>query len=386
MTHTVRKTAFTTLALTVFLATALLAARAQAPQRGPQNAAPAKSGGKTKTAADQFKNIQILKDVPADQLIPAMQFITASLGVDCEYCHVEKAMDKDDKKTKGYARHMMEMMFNINKDNFENQRWVTCYTCHQGSPKPPSIPAITATGRPPLKMAEEETISATGYPEPAKLLDGYLAAIGGADALKKVTSRVARGTVTAFGDQRLQVDIYAKAPDKRVSVMHVKDGESVTAYNGKVGWLSVPGRVHMMNAQESFGARMDADLLFAANVRSLYTKWETKPGEKIDGQETWLVIGEKENEPPLRLYLDQKAGLLVRLVRYVDSPLGFNPTQIDYADYRVTDGVKVPYRWTVARPGNRFTVQVDEMKQNVPIDDAKFVPPAPELKAAPVAR
>jgi hypothetical protein len=45
-----------------------------------------------KTAAQQFKNIQILKDMPADRLIPAMQFITASLGVDCEYCHVRPAV------------------------------------------------------------------------------------------------------------------------------------------------------------------------------------------------------------------------------------------------------------------------------------------------------
>jgi outer membrane lipoprotein-sorting protein len=229
-----------------------------------------------------------------------------------------------------------------------------------------------------MMMPEEgKTASATGYPEPAKLLDGYLAAVGGADALKKVTSRVAKGTVTALGDQKMAVDIYAKAPDKRVSVMHVKDGESVTAYNGKVGWLSVPGRVHMMNAQESFGAKMDADVLFAANVGGLYTKWETKPGEKIDGQETWLVAGEKDGEPPLRLYLDQKTRLLVRLMRYVDSPLGYNPTQIDYADYRSVDGVKVPFRWTVARPGNHFTIQLEQLQQNVPVDDAKFAPPPP---------
>jgi photosynthetic reaction center cytochrome c subunit len=387
MNHIGRKTIFVTAALLATIGGVLIGAQAQNPaadgkpsaqQSGTQNA-PAKGEGKPKTAAEQFKNIRILKDMPADQLIPAMQFITASLGVDCEYCHVEKAFDKDDKKTKGYARHMMEMMFNINKDNFEGQRWVTCYSCHQGSPHPPSIPAITAKETTPLRMAEEETASATGYPEPAKLLDGYLAAIGGADALKKITSRVAKGNLTAsaFGDQKMTVDIYAKAPDKRVSVMHLKNGESVTAYNGKVGWLSVPGRVHTMNAQESFGAKMDADLLFPVNVKGFYTKWETKPGEKIGGQETWLVVGEKEGDSPLRLYLDQKTGLLLRLVRYVDSPLGYNPTQIDYADYRSVDGVKVPYRWTVARPGNHFTVQVEQLQQNVPVDDAKFVPPPP---------
>jgi len=366
----------------------LLGAQVQSPaanvaQNQTQNA-PTKADGTPKTATQQFKNIQILKDMPADQLIPAMQFITASLGVDCEYCHVEKAFDKDDKKTKGYARHMMEMMFNINKDNFEGQRWVTCYTCHQGSPHPPSIPAITMKEKLPEKMSEE-TMSATGEPEAAKLLEGYLASVGGAGALKKITSRVAKGSVSTSGEKKMTVDIYAKAPDKRVSVMQVQGGESVTGYNGKVGWLSVPGRVHIMNAQESFGAKMDADLLFPVNVKGLYTKWETKPGEKIDGQETWLVIGEKEGEPNLRLYLDQKSGILLRLVRYVDSPLGYLPTQIDYADYRSVDGVKVPYRWTVARPGNHFTIQLEQLQQNVAVDDGKFVPPPPPPPPPPGA-
>src|SRR5215470_17405870 len=189
MNHTVGKAVLAATALVATFAGARMAAQDPA---GTPPAAGAKSEDKPKTAAEQFKNIRILKDMRADQLIPAMQFMTASLGVDCEYCHVEKAFDKDDKKTKGYARHMMEMMFNINKENFENQRWVSCYTCHQGSPKPPNIPAITANAKPPLKVAEEETASATGYPEAARLLDGYLAAVGGADALKKITSRIAK--------------------------------------------------------------------------------------------------------------------------------------------------------------------------------------------------
>jgi hypothetical protein len=77
------------------------------------------------------------------------------------------------------------------------------------------------------------------------------------------------------------------------------------------------------------------------------------------------------------LYFDTRTGLLVRMVRCAQSPLGLNPTQIDYADYREADGVKVPFRWTVSRPGNRFTIQVEEMKQNVPVDDAKFTAPPP---------
>jgi hypothetical protein len=63
-------------------------------------------------------------------------------------------------------------------------------------------------------------------------------------------------------------------------------------------------------------------------------------------------------------------------VRYTDTPIGRNPTQIDYADYREVDGVKVPFRWTLARVNGRFTIQIQEATQNVPIDDAKFAKPA----------
>jgi photosynthetic reaction center cytochrome c subunit len=382
MNCTVRNSVLVCTTLFVALALAIVAARAQNPQTAPPTAGATQDGAPVgaKTASQQFKNIQILKDVPADQIIPAMQFISASLGVECEYCHVEHAFDKDDKKPKVTTRKMMEMMFNINKETFEDQREVTCFTCHQGGARPASIPAVGVHEKL-LEMTEDAAASEAAKPAAESLLDKYLAVVGGADAVKKVTSRVEKGSLTGFRDQTAAIEIFAKAPDKRISVVYMKEGESVTAYDGKVGWLSVPGRVHMMNGAESAGARLDADMEFATHVKTFYPKWTTMPGEKIDGRETWLVVG-KEGSPPLKLYFDQKSNLLLRMVRYTDSPLGYNPTQIDYADYRDAGGVKIPYRWTISRPGNIFTVQVEQMQQNVPVDDAKFVPPP----AAPPAR
>ncbi len=37
---------------------------------------------------------------------------------------------------------MMEMMFAINKDNFDGHREVTCYSCHRGNAHPVAIPAV----------------------------------------------------------------------------------------------------------------------------------------------------------------------------------------------------------------------------------------------------
>jgi len=313
-----------------------------------------------------------------------MQFIAASLGVECEHCHVEHAFEKDDKKPKVTARKMINMMMAINKDNFEGHREVTCYSCHRGSADPVGTPIIVDEEPKPAavegkKLGEEKA----SMPVADQLLDKYLSAIGGAAAIQKITSRVQKGTLSAFGGEHFPVEVYSKAPDKRISIMHLKGGESVTAFDGKQGWLSVPGRVHVMSAAENDAARIDADLYFAAHLKTLYQKFTVDSGEKIDGHDTYLVTGQTEGQPPLRLYLDRESGLLLRLIRYAETPLGRNPTQIDYADYRDANGVKVPFRWTLARPGNRFTIQVEQVQQNVPVDDAEFpVPPQPPAPAA----
>jgi photosynthetic reaction center cytochrome c subunit len=89
-----------------------------------------------------------------------------------------------------------------------------------------------------------------------------------------------------------------------------------------------------------------------------------------------VLNAQRPNLPPVRLYFDPKTGLLVRMVRLANTAVGRNPTQIDYADYREVDGVKMPFRWTLSRPNGRFTIQLSEVKQNVPIEDSRFTKPA----------
>ena len=371
---------FAVCGISLSLLLAIEGARAQSSATNASKA-PATQAG-PKLAEEEFKNIQALKGIPADQVIPSMQFIAASLGVECEFCHVAHANEKDDKKPKVTARKMINMMMAINRDNFEGHREVTCYSCHRGAKDPVATPIITDEEAKPSAVEEKKADEAkAALPSADQLLDKYLAAVGGADALQKITSRVQKGTLTAFGGQHFPVDVYAKAPDKRVSVMHLQSGDSVTAFDGKQGWLSVPGRVHTMSAAENAAAYIDADLYLPAHLKTLYQKFRVDVGEKIDGHETYLVVGRSEGQPPLRLYLDKESGLLLRLVRYAETPLGRNPTQIDYADYRDANGVKVPFRWTLARPGNRFTIQVEQLQQNVSVDDAKFAPPPPASPA-----
>lgn len=54
---------------------------------------------------------------------------------------------------------------------------------------------------------------------------------------------------------------------------------------------------------------------------------------------------------------------MVRASRYAETPVGRNPSQIDYADFALEGAVKTLFRWTVSRPNGRFTVQIEQTQQ-----------------------
>jgi photosynthetic reaction center cytochrome c subunit len=346
-----------------------------------QNPAAAPAQGEApKTAEQAFKNIQALKGVPADQLQPAMQFISNSLGVECEFCHVQGAFEKDDKKPKQTARQMIEMQMAINKGNFKGATEVTCYTCHRGSHDPAGVPMIAEEE--PKRPEAPPADAAQTLPAPEQVLDKYLQAMGGAAAVEKVTTRVEKGTLT-LGGRQLPVEVFAKAPNKRISLVHMPNGDNVTAFDGHMGWLGSPGPrpPREMTRAEADAASFDAMFYLPVELKKMFTQMRVRPSDKIGGHDVLQVIGITEGKPPVRLFFDKDSGLLLRTIRYAETPLGRNPTQVDYADYRSEGGVKVPFQWTVARPLGRFTIQVSDVQQNVPVDDRKFEKPA----AAPPA-
>jgi hypothetical protein len=371
-----RRFGWLTAGIVTFLFGGILALQARPAQSPSPTTAAA-----PQTAAQKYKNIQVLKNIPADELIPSMQFITAALGVDCNFCHVENQgkleFDKDDKKEKKTAREMMQMMFAINKNNFDGEREVTCNTCHRGSAHPQAIPAILADGPKPEAMHQHDTDPAS-LPSGAPVFDKYIQAIGGAATLVKVSNRVEKGNAVMPQGPPIPIDIYTKAPDERVSVMHMQKGDSTTAYNGKAGWIYFPGRpLREMSPADQQAAKLDAEAFYPVQLEHEFTELKLDDhSEKVGDRETNVVLGLAKGQPPVKLYFEKDSGLLVRMVHYADTPLGLNPTQVDFADYREVAGVKTPYRWTIARPSGSFTIQIEDVKENVSIDDAQFTEPA----------
>jgi photosynthetic reaction center cytochrome c subunit len=332
-----------------------------------------------KTAEQVYKNITELKGTPADQLVPTMQFISTSLGVECGTCHVQGKPELDDKRPKKTAREMIAMTMMINKNAFHGQFQVTCYSCHRGAERPVAMPPVLETDAAPRPTQPATPPAAATPPTADSIIEKYVTALGGADAMKKVTSRVGKGVITTSGNNT-PIDVFTKAPNKRVTISHNANGDSFTAFDGTAGWMGNTGRpARDMSPAESMASGLDSEFYLGLRMKEIFTQLRPGRPDKIADVAVISLTGMRQGQPPVRFFFDANSGLLLRTIRYAETPVGRMPTQIDYADYRDVDGVKTPFQWTLSRPNGRFTIKLSEVKANVPVDDSKFAKPV-EIK------
>jgi photosynthetic reaction center cytochrome c subunit len=349
---------------------------------------------KPQMAEDVFKNVQVLKGISVDEFMGTMGFIAASLSMNCVDCHViasasDVARFADDTPAKQTARKMILMVKNINTANFGGVREVTCYSCHRGSDRPKVTPSLEDQyGTPPPDDPDE--IEITGEtpkgPSADQIFAKYIQAIGGTQQVAKLTSFTAKGTYQGFDtdsekNPMAPAELYAKAPDQRTLIVHMSNGDSIRTYDGHAAWATsigtlLPLPVLALTGGNLEGARLDAELSFPSQIRQVLTNLRVDATTIADA-DVEVVLGTSPARSPVKLFFDKKSGLLVRLVRYTNTPIGMNPTRIDYSDYRLVAGVKIPFHWTVTWTDGRSTVQLSEVKPNQPIDAAKFAKPSP---------
>jgi photosynthetic reaction center cytochrome c subunit len=351
--------------------------------------AAAQQPGAVRTAEQQFKNIQVLKGIPANEVVPAMHVIEKSLGVDCEFCHVADR-SKDDMATKETARQMIAMVLNLNKTSFAGKTQVTCFTCHHGNADPITVPPLPQ-GEAMMAAAEEPPAAAPSLPAVDQVLAKYVQALGGEQALRKVTSRLITATwelPTGPGGNTpvaAQLERYEKAPNLVVSVNRTAKFTTAQGFDGTTAWLQdAMGAVTDAPAIDQGHLRRNADLYQSLDLKQQFAGLTVAGIEKVNGHDAYVVAGAPAGERPERLFFDTKTGLLLREEILVRTPIGDNPIAEEYDDYRDTgSGVKFPFvirsipgaPYTLYSLLSHSTIRVQKVQDNVPVDDAKFVKP-----------
>jgi photosynthetic reaction center cytochrome c subunit len=363
----------------------------QAGQQKPAQGAPAQ---KELMAEDVYKNLQVLRGIPENQFLSTMGFFSASIGESCEFCHDDEtswagyAKDNEHKQT---ARKMVLMMNAINKSYFGGARKLTCYSCHRGTDFPKVTPNLAEQySAPVVEQPDVITEQAEGEPSADQILDKYIQALGGAQRLAAINSFIAKGTYQGYAElEKSPIEIMAKAPGQRTTVIHTSNGDWTTSYDGRVGWVAEPGRpVPLLELTGQFleSVKVDADLAFPGRIKQNFTQWRVGYASTVNDRDVEVVQGTSSGDFPVKLYFDKESGLLLRQVRYTNSPVGLNPTQTDYEDYRDVSGVKMPFRLTTTWTDGRATTELSQIQANVPVDAAKFGKPAASAVSQPVSR
>jgi hypothetical protein len=300
-----------------------------------------------------------------------MAFISGALGVRCSYCHVTNQFDKDDKPTKLAARRMIQMVFDINKGTFNGQTAVSCYTCHRGKPAPVSVPAVGQN----LWTTSSSAPTSEPLPSLKQILDRYVQALGGAEALTKITTRVAKGSRIGADGVLVPEEVYQKAPDKLLTITSYPQVVFSNGFNGTTGW-GHSSREGATPLPDQLLAQLKRDAVFYKELKTeqLYPSLTVLGKTPVRDAEAYVVQAKPVDGPLEKLFFDVKTGLLVRRYTESDTPLGKLPLQTDYEDYRDVDGVKQPFLIHWSFPGRIWGRKIDEIKQNVPLDDAKFNP------------
>jgi photosynthetic reaction center cytochrome c subunit len=362
---------------------------------------PAPSG----TSDQVFKNIQVLKGIPVDDFMGTMGIMCAALGFDCSDCHEGAGTVKvdwaADTPKKVRARKMVQMMTAINRDNFSGRQMVTCWSCHHGRDRPATTPTLEFMYGPATQEMDDVLTQMPGQPSPDTIIDKYLQAIGGAERLAAIKSYAAKGTSVGFGGfgGGGNVQIFAKFPDQHATIIdfpsNPERGHSVRSFNGREGWLVTPLTVlgeYQLTGGELDGAKLDAQLAFPSQIKQVLTNLRVSmpatisdlpgPSSQTSKEVSMVAVGQDRLVNVVQgtgprgtlatMYFDQESGLLLRVVRFGKSPIGRVPTQVDYADYRDVNGIKMPFRMIFAWMDGRDAIQLSEVQTNVAIDEGKF--------------
>jgi len=344
-------------------------------------------------AEEVFKNVQVLKGIPVNEFMDTMGFFAASLGLNCVYCHVPESLENwerfaDDVPRKRTARSMILMVNEINKTRFGGRRALTCYSCHRGAETPRVIPSLADQYGIPSEDPNlvEIVPDAPKGPTAEEVIDRYVQAAGGAQRLSNLTTLVGRGTYEGYDTYHAKVpfEIYGKAPAQLTTIAHTQNGDIVTAFDGQEGWVASVdkpvGLLPRLPGAELDAAMIDAALWFPAGIKQALTDWRSGfPITSIDDKEVTIIQGTAPGRSRIKLFFDGETGLLVRQLRYSDTPVGTVPIQVDYSDYRDVAGVKMPFRSIVTWTNGQTIIELAEVRPNIAIDSSKFSKPAPAV-------
>jgi carboxyl-terminal processing protease len=285
---------------------------------------------------------------------------------------VEKKLDRS-ALLKGEDNQLQEAirLIELHQENAKNK------SLNSRPPQPPPPPAPVVVKLPSTTIsnsAEAEKVEGSdkrapifkSTPQADMVMERYINAVGGREALQRLKSRVSVGVCTyPFQGLSGKVVIYEEAPDKRSMQIEIPNlGMTKIVFDGKRGWTqnSLMGFYEYKGPVLSVFQR-EFDFYKITKYRELYSEiiykgsFDSSEG-KVEVLEVAATDGSRDE-----LHFDAKTGLLV----YGGGE--------KLSDYRQVGEVRVPFLQTIIVGGIEIKIQLQQVNHNVPISEDAFAEP-----------
>jgi hypothetical protein len=327
-------------------------------------------------AGETRKHLQVLQAVPESQLFLVMNSIAMSLDVNCDYCHVREGetwkWDRDDKPKKDVARRMLKMVADLNAGSFKGSTAVTCFTCHRGSTRPATLPAL-----PPRELLNPSTTPV--LPSVSAVLDAYYAAVGGRNAGETFTSTVMVGTDDRTQLRHADIEMVMKGPDKvLLSRVTPPQNTATQVLDGSTGWTRVGTTVTPLAAEQIPRLRFNLSMYQPVKVREAPETMTVAGIEPVGDRTAFVVVAKLPAGAARRYYFDTRTGLLLRELTVTPvAGLTYLQEQFDFEEYRNSDGVMLPFtvRFSDVSIFDGYVRHFSDIRHNAPVDEAIFSRP-----------
>src|SRR5215471_14580047 len=391
--------------------------------QAPQQQAPAATD-QGPSAKEKFKNIKVL-NMPASQLRDTMEYFTAALGTNCGLCHVvgpNGDFAADDRRPKDTARKMIQMVdaFNANPDKAIT---LTCATCHHGKQQAERTPPLAVEMTPAEAAAAAERAAQFaargggpgggqpgggqpggpgrgpgpgsapggapaaapgggapgqagpgrgGPPRPTETVDDvinkYVQAIGGAEAIANAKTLVVHGTQTTRDLVTTPITVQEKATGAYRIDVDSKPRPRASVSDGKVGWVQEGANARDLEGVQAAQVSRGSELAIVA-LKQRYPNLQVGRYGNIDGVDT-IFLAARTPAATEQFHFERQSGLLKRRIIQTQTPYGALVEQVDYSDYRDAGAIKVPFQVKYTSWHDVTTEKISDAKVNAPVDDS----------------
>ena len=233
------------------------------------------------------------------------------------------------------------------------------------------------------KPADSKPADAAALPPAKEIVDNYIKATGGREAVEKIKNRIVKGKLDVPGaGMKGTMEMIARQPGFARMTANIEGiGKIDRGTDGKVAWEVGPAGPRMLDGDEFQDFVRAADLTAELNTEKYY-KIQTKGIEKVGDSDAYKVemIDLKNDKKIVHQYYDVKSGLLVRRSETMSTQMGDVPSDTFFENYKKFGDLLAPVITRQKFAGMEQIITMDSVDYPAEIADDKFAPPA-DVKA-----